>query len=519
MRYVGKTLIVTWIGILAWAWLAPAKTTDQAASANPQTSIDAKSLFANHCAACHGDLGDGNGIAARFLYPKPRDFTSAEFRITSTANQVPTEDDLVRIIARGMPGSAMVPFAHLSEAERKALARYVMELTREGLIRKTIADAKVRGDAIDEPETRTAAIELLTPGAKVEWPAQWPAADAASVARGQTLYKASCATCHGETGKGDGAQDQLDTTGVPIRPRDFGRGIFKGGGENEQLYARIVVGMKGTPMTANTLLKPEEVCDLVNFINSLTPKGGQDKITHVRKAIVARRVTSLDADPARLWGSLTSIVVSPLWWTDRPDADLQVAAAHDGQSIAVRLTWIDGSQNDAIRSTEDFEDMASLQLFDRQPEPFLGMGAPGAVPDLWLWRATWSKPRDLSDSKLDHYPFADRPPGHPDQLTGRAAGNPHSRPDEAQSASQLSAKGPGTVTFRPKASQLVTATATYTNGRWNVEFRRPLKAKPDEGISLAPGQHASIAFAIWDGALRDRNGQKQISIWHDLKIE
>jgi hypothetical protein len=26
----------------------------------------------------------------------------------------------------------------------------------------------------------------------------------------------------------------------------------------------------------------------------------------------------------------------------------------------------------------------------------------------------------------------------------------------------------------------------------------------------------TIAFALWDGAARDRNGQKLVSIWHDL---
>src|SRR5262245_34339429 len=39
-----------------------------------------KELFDNHCAACHGEKGDGNGPAARFLYPKPRDFTEGKFR-------------------------------------------------------------------------------------------------------------------------------------------------------------------------------------------------------------------------------------------------------------------------------------------------------------------------------------------------------------------------------------------------------------------------------------------------------
>ena len=54
-------------------------------------------------------MAERTGIAARFLYPKPRDFTSAEFRLVTTTNLVPTEDDLFQVITRGMPGSAMFP--------------------------------------------------------------------------------------------------------------------------------------------------------------------------------------------------------------------------------------------------------------------------------------------------------------------------------------------------------------------------------------------------------------------------
>jgi hypothetical protein len=39
-------------------------------------------------------------------------------------------------------------------------------------------------------------------------------------------------------------------------------------------------------------------------------------------------------------------------------------------------------------------------------------------------------------------------------------------------------------------------------------------------LPLKPARFsASIAFALWDGAVHDRNGQKQVSIWHDLKVE
>jgi hypothetical protein len=148
--------------------------------------------------------------------------------------------------------------------------------------------------------------------------------------------------------------------------------------------------------------------------------------------------------------------------------------------------------------------------------------------DLWLWRAGWQELVAKGDYQSDEYPF-DTPfyrdlfkgkeKGLPDFHTARAAGNPNARPDAGQSASNLAAKGFGSTTFRPKASQLVTATGSWQSGQWTVVLRRPLQVAGDDGLPLVSGASCSVAFAIWDGAARDRNGQKLISIWHDLKIE
>jgi DMSO reductase family type II enzyme heme b subunit len=51
-------------------------------------------------------------------------------------------------------------------------------------------------------------------------------------------------------------------------------------------------------------------------------------------------------------------------------------------------------------------------------------------------------------------------------------------------------------------------------------MKRPLAAPSEEdGVSLAPGQHASAAFAVWNGAHQDRNGQKLVTIWQDFELE
>jgi mono/diheme cytochrome c family protein len=489
-----------------------------------------KQLYGSYCAQCHGDKGDGNGPAAKFLYPKPRDFGEAKFRLVTTTNRVPSDDDLMRVISRGMPGSAMFPFDHLSESDRQALVTYVRHLTRttkEELFRR---QAEEEGTTIRRAELTKLVNEYTVPDSALEVPDHLPTFGPESVARGQAIYLKQCSACHGPTGKGDGAQVQHDDNGMPTRPRDFTRGIFKGGKERQQLYARIALGLPGTPMPGSPDLKPADMGDLINYVLSLSESEAHTKVEHKRTQLVAKRVreslAKKIADDTWKAAPAIPIVVSPLWWRDYTPPELEVQALHDGTTLAIRLSWKDELPNQSVSRPEDFEDMAAVQLFKGNPEPFLGMGSDTLKPDLWLWRASWQRPASDANAILDDYPL--QSPNYlellkgkdvPDFLTARAAGNPHAHADREQSASSLVAGGFGSTTFRPQASQQVTAHSTRKEGRWTVVLQRPLQVEAKDGISLAAGDRCSIAFALWDGEARDRNGQKLISIWHGLKLE
>jgi mono/diheme cytochrome c family protein len=78
-----------------------------------------KELYAARCAFCHGDEGEGDGMAAEGLDPRPTDFTRREFGEKST-------EQVREAIRNGKPGSAMVGFGEaLSGEEIDALAAYV----------------------------------------------------------------------------------------------------------------------------------------------------------------------------------------------------------------------------------------------------------------------------------------------------------------------------------------------------------------------------------------------------------
>jgi mono/diheme cytochrome c family protein len=518
-------------GLAAWLGAAARVPATPDAAPIPARQADGKQLYAQHCQSCHGEQGDGNGPAARFLYPRPRNFGEAKFRLVSTNNGIPTDQDLLNTITRGMPGSAMFPFGHLSEADRVALVGQIRSLMRSAMFAQAKRTAEAGGEKVNLAELEKDVDDALKTGEVLAVPTDLPPADAASVARGKAVYLKSCNACHGDTGKGDGTQEQKNNDGTPTAPRDFTRGIFKGGRETASLFARIRLGMPGSPMPGNDAASPAEVADLAHFIQSLSSPDAQPLVEHRRTTVVARRATALlpDTIPETVWAAAPAsrIVVSPLWWRNYAEPELTVRAVHDGRTIALRLIWQDATCNDQIGRPEDFEDMAAVQLFRGASEPFLGMGAADSPLDLWLWRASWQRPRP-NNSLLDDYTFdapyyrerfAKEGRPLPDMQTARAAGNPHAHGDASQSAGNLGAKGFGSTTFRPKASQLVTAKSEWKDGRWTVELRRPLAVGPDGGVTLVPGDRCSIAFAIWDGAARDRNGQKLVSIWHDLKLE
>ena len=62
------------------ASLSPSKTLPP----SPDLLAIGGKTYEKECSACHGKDGNGEGEAAYLLYPRPRDFTSGQFRLVST---------------------------------------------------------------------------------------------------------------------------------------------------------------------------------------------------------------------------------------------------------------------------------------------------------------------------------------------------------------------------------------------------------------------------------------------------
>ena len=165
------------------------------------------------------------------LIVKPRDFTKGVFKFRSTAaGSLPTDDDLLRTLTRGVYRTSMPAWQLLPERERRAMIAYVKTFVPEWAARGV-------GRVVAVP-SRPAFVGTSE-----------------SIARGKQVFELlECATCHGATGQGDGPSATTlppDTWGNPQKPFNFTQGRLKSGGDPEDVYRTFMTGLNGTAMPSN----------------------------------------------------------------------------------------------------------------------------------------------------------------------------------------------------------------------------------------------------------------------------
>jgi len=485
------------------------------AGAAPDSLAAARTVYEQQCAACHGATGDGNGPAAVWLYPRPRNFSAGLFKIKSTpGTALPTDEDLYQSVTRGLPGSSMPSFSYLTEPERRQAVQYVKFLTartdasgkRVNLFEQAAADGTL-GQPVEVPPETPNTVQELTLGRNV-------------------FQKMTCALCHGETGAGDGTQVPTlkDASGVPIRPRDFNTGLFRGGHTGRDLYLRIHNGLPGTPMIpyGSETLKPEERWALVHYVQSLrrTDVAVNDLLAPEDSAIRVKRLPTLPADPMdNIWETFDPVRVplNPLWPEPQQVYAVAVSAATDGKKLALLLQWRDPLPQSATIRVQDFQDAAAIQFSLTGNYGFLGMGDAKNPVNLWQWKAGWQAEANRSAPEMrDAYPSMHVDAWIPTNFTtAAAAGNVISQPHKSP-VEDANARGFGSFTSQPPVRQNVQGNGVWHDGFWRVLFVRDLKSKDADDVRFLPGKSVPVAFAIWNGEQGDRNGRKMVSNWCQL---
>jgi len=507
-------------------------------------------LYTKYCTICHGENGDGAGKFAYLMNPRPRNFQQGNFKLATTDNQVPSDEDLLRTISRGMPGSAMPPWGHLPNSDLKALSAFVRRIHTAA--QQAEMDRAVGEGTYSKEEVPVLLARATQPGPSLVVPPE-PEFDDLRWFRGRRLYLESCANCHGVDGQPVAEAVKLDNEGYPVPPRSFVNGIFKGGSEGHQVYSRIIKGLKGTPMPAYAgVFNDDEVWDLIHYVQSLARPGAQERAQLRQGTFVAPNIRGpLPPGPMdEAWNQARPLYIglTPLWWTEQRIEGLVVQALHNDEELAIRLSWLDPTADDRAVGQHEFRDGVAIQFSLTSDPPFYmgDAGEHGGV-NIWFWKA--DRQRNLAggyqdvdslfpDRAVDMYPeqnfkMAEDSAGEwphaaitehdPQFITAWGAGNLVADPSLTTPVECLVARGPGTLSGKPANVQLVQGQAVYERGVWSVQMQRsmPLPHSHEEADERAfqAGDYLPVSFAVWDGGAGDRDGKKNISIWQKLVIE
>ncbi len=448
-----------------------------------------KALYDKWCAGCHGMTGQGDGPAADYMLPRPRDFTFAIYQIRTTSNgELPTDDDLRYIVDNGMPGSTMPGWKDkLGPGDRDDVVAYIKSFSR------------FFEDGQPEPVAVARAPRVTDEG----------------LAEGRRLFEeeVECIKCHGAEGRGDGgsAPELTDDDGFPIRAANLTENwTFNGGGSVEDILMRIRVGVDGTPMPSNGdaidagIITEEQLWRVAQYVRSLSPDAPPRRQDVVRAAFVEGDLPNGPEDPA--WNDVEALYIpmvgqileAPRWFAPAVDG-LWVRALHNGEGMALQFSWDDASASPDEAWDPFFDGVVTSMVAPDAPH----LEAQG--PDHLAVQFPLTPPEG---TVLPYFLAGDaRNPVY--QIRWR------SNPDMAEEGTAT-----GLGTFASGTGSDLTHGAAFANGRWQVQFTRSLTASdPGVAASFTPGESMPMAFYVADGTNAEDDVRGAVSAWYAVYLD
>jgi mono/diheme cytochrome c family protein len=230
-------------------------------------------LYTRYCVTCHGEHGDGDGPAGVGMNPAPRDFRTATFKFAGASDQeLPHDEELVRIVRDGLDGTAMRPW-DLHERELDAVVQYIKSFSPPGQGFRDPARKVSRPEIPEDP---------------------FAGREAEAIAEGERLYHTvlQCNQCH-PTYVGperyEAWEFPLPRADAPYRPApryspaydevllpdDFLRHPLRsvrrddaGALRGDDLYRVLAYGLQG-PMPGYGHLGPEMLWAITHYVRSI----------------------------------------------------------------------------------------------------------------------------------------------------------------------------------------------------------------------------------------------------------
>lgn len=483
---------------------APRPTTDPA---NGTSLARGAALFARHCSVCHGQDGSAETMVASLLVPRPTAFADGLFKLVSTQNGMPSDDDLVATLRRGMPGSTMMAFDWLPNDDLAALAQHVRALAVRGRATAIANTAQAVGRPVTAEAANAEAERALAPGAPIATP-EPNRVDAATLGTGEALFAKHCAGCHGQDGRGLPGSDAWPTDGVRLWPRDFTAGYLRGGASVHELSLRIRAGMPGAHMPP-TALAEGELLALATYVQRLVPEAARSQHVQWRRTLRVGKLAALPGDgDEKAFAAIEAVrlPVVPLRWRADAASEVWVQAAHDGTLLLLRVSWADDRADTMPRPDQAMGDGAAVQFATGVDAPLFAMGSQDRPVAIWRWHAF--DPKSTAGALDLRLPA---PHGGLDVAP--------QRPATGGTAEELVVAGVATIGGEAGNGLPLAAVPQWRDGRWTLTFRRALAPRERSEMAFVPGEPVLFALAVWDGR-RDANpASKAISTWHVLELQ
>lgn len=244
---------------------------------------EGRQAYTTYCAGCHGATGDGNGPAAGFLRPRPRNLQRASFKFSSTrAGNLPTDEDLKRTIRQGLKGTAMPDWPLLSEQTVDSLVVYIKTFSPKW--QEKLPAPRI--PLVDDPYRNVAdKSDAVKRGREIYhgYAACWSchAAYVSEKEINQFLAAAELPTRDGFRPNMNAPEAKVSSEGEWVYPPDFRRDFVRGGMTVDDLYRSIAAGITGTAMPTwvdamdlksahgDILVQPADLWAMAYYVRSL----------------------------------------------------------------------------------------------------------------------------------------------------------------------------------------------------------------------------------------------------------
>ena len=84
---------------------------------------------------------------------------------------------------------------------------------------------------------------------------------------------------------------------------------------------------------------------------------------------------------------------------------------------------------------------------------------------------------------------------------------------------ELNAWGFGSLALQSMENQQVSGNGFWKDGMWTVVLVREFKTPSKQDVQFSGPDPVLLAFAVWDGASRDKNANKMVSFWKTLTLK